>query len=73
MGDPSVTTPFTPNHSSWLNHIEVWFSILVCNTSKAYLPAKILAFVDYFNRTLANLFKGNFNLLKDRLISVSEY
>ena len=58
---------FTPKQSSWLNQIEVWFSILVRKllrpssfTSQADLKAKILAFVDYFNRTLAKPFKWNY-------------
>ena len=49
------------------NQIEVWFSILVRKllsrssfTSQAHLKAKILAFVDYFNRTLAKPFKWNY-------------
>lgn len=58
---------FTPKHSSWLNQIEVWFSILMRKllrrssfTSQAALKNKILAFVDYFNRTLAKPFKWNY-------------
>jgi transposase len=58
---------FTPKHSSWLNQIEVWFSILMRKllrrssfTSQAELKNKILAFVDYFNRTLAKPFKWNY-------------
>jgi hypothetical protein len=51
---------YTPKHSSWLNQIEIWFSILVRKllrrasfTSLADLRAKVLAFIDHFNRTLA--------------------
>ena len=58
---------FTPKHPSWLNQIEVWFSILVRKllrrssfTSQADLKANILAFVDYFNRILAKPFKWNY-------------
>ncbi|MEM0981897.1 MAG: IS630 family transposase, partial [Cyanobacteria bacterium P01_H01_bin.58] len=52
---------------SWLNQIEIWFSILVRKllrrssfNSQAQLKAKILAFVDYFNRTMAKSFKWNY-------------
>ena len=51
---------YTPKHTSWLNQIEVWFSILVRKllrrssfTSLEDLKARILAFIDYFNRTMA--------------------
>ncbi len=69
LKDPShrLVVHFTPKHSSWLNQIEVWFSILVRKllrrssfTSQADLKAKILAFIDYFNRTLAKPFKWNY-------------
>lgn len=58
---------FTPKHSSWLNQIEIWFSILVrkllkrasfCSTTQ--LKTKILEFVDYFNRTMAKPFKWTY-------------
>jgi transposase len=56
---------FTPKHASWLNQIEIWFSILVRKllrrasfTSKQDLKARIEAFIAYFNRTLAKPFKG---------------
>ena len=58
---------YVPKHTSWLNQIEIWFSILVRRvirrgnfTSAADLRAKILAFIDYFNRTLAKPFKWTF-------------
>ena len=51
---------YTPKHTSWLNQIELWFSILVRKllrrssfTSVEDLKARILAFIDYFNRTMA--------------------
>jgi hypothetical protein len=50
----------TPKHSSWLNQVEIWFSILVRKllrrasfTSVEDLKARVLAFIDYFNRTMA--------------------
>nr|WP_317133866.1 transposase [Leptolyngbya sp. PCC 6406] len=69
LSDPShrLVVHFTPKHCSWLNQIEPWFSILVRKllrrssfTSQAQLKAKILAFVDYFNRTMAKPFKWNY-------------
>jgi hypothetical protein len=51
---------YTPKHTSWLNQVEMWFSILVRKllrrssfTSVEDLQARILAFIDYFNRTMA--------------------
>ncbi|MEO0540739.1 MAG: transposase, partial [Cyanobacteria bacterium P01_A01_bin.105] len=68
--DPTnrLVVHFTPKHSSWLNQIEIWFSILMRKllrrssfTSQAQLKDKILAFVDYFNRTMAKPFKWNYS------------
>ena len=62
LSDPGhrIRFAYTPRHSSWLNQIEIWFSILVRKllrrssfTSLAGLKAKILAFIDHFNRTMA--------------------
>lgn len=69
LKDPAhrLVVHFTPKHSSWLNQIEVWFSILVRKllrrssfTTQVDLKDKIFAFVDYFNRTLAKPFKWNY-------------
>lgn len=58
---------YVPKHTSWLNQIEIWFSILVRRVirrgsfpSAEDLREKILAFIDYFNRTLAKPFKWTF-------------
>ena len=55
---------FTPKHASWLNQIEIWFSILARKLirrgnfkSQADLAAKIKSFIDYFNRTMAKPFR----------------
>jgi ABC-type sugar transport system ATPase subunit len=55
---------FTPKHASWLNQIEIWFSILARKllrrasfTSKQDLKGRIEQFIAYFNRTLAKPFK----------------
>jgi transposase len=58
---------YTPVHTSWLNQIEVWFSILVRRllqhgsfSSVDELRERILAFIDYFNRTMARPFKWTY-------------
>jgi transposase len=49
---------------SWLNQIEIWFSILVRKllrrasfTSTVDLKDRIERFIDYFNKTMAKPFK----------------
>ena len=58
---------YTPKHTSWLNQIEIWFSILVRRllkrgsfSSVKELRERILAFIDYFNRTMAKPFKWTY-------------
>ena len=58
---------YTPKHSSWLNQIEIWFGILVRRVLKRgsfpsveALRARILAFIEYFNATLAKPFKWTY-------------
>ncbi len=58
---------YVPKHTSWLNQVEIWFSILVRRvirrgnfTSKEDLRDKILRFIDYFNKTLAKPFKWTY-------------
>ena len=55
---------YTPRHTSWLNQIERWFSILVRRLLKQSsfrsldeLEAKLREFIDYFNAVLAKPFK----------------
>ncbi len=62
-----ITFHFTPKHASWLNQIEIWFSILVRKllrrgnfTSTEDLKAKIEAFIAYFNKTMAKPFKWTY-------------
>lgn len=58
---------YTPKHASWLNQIEVWFSILsrkllkrlsVCSADE--LRKKVSHFIDYFNLTTAKAFKWTY-------------
>jgi len=59
LSDPThrIRMVYTPKHSSWLNQIEIWFSILVRRllaraswTSVTHLHEGILAFIAYYNR-----------------------
>jgi hypothetical protein len=59
---------YTPKHCSWLNQIEIWFSILVRKvlrrgnfTSTHDLQEKVLAFIAYFNKTMAKPFKWTYD------------
>jgi DDE superfamily endonuclease len=69
LSDPthSVVFHYTPKHSSWLNQIEIWLSILVRKLlrrgsflSVQDLQTRVLAFIDYYNRTMAKPFKWTY-------------
>lgn len=58
---------YTPRHTSWLNQIECWFSILVRRLLKRAsfrsldeLEEKLRAFIDYFNAVLAKPFNWTY-------------
>jgi transposase len=69
LSDPShrIRFVYTPKHSSWLNQVELWFSILVRRLLKrssfrstTELRQRILDFIDYFNATMAKPFKWTY-------------
>ncbi len=62
--DHRICFHFTPKHASWLNQIEIWFSILARKllrrgsfASQQDLKERIEQFIAYFNRTMAKPFK----------------
>lgn len=69
LSDPThwIVFNYTPKYSSWLNQIEIWFSIFMRKllkrasfSSKDDLKTRILDFIDYFNRTMAKPFKWTY-------------
>ena len=58
---------YTPKHCSWLNQVEIWFSILSKKLvkwgnfkSKEDLKSQLEKFIEYFNQTMAKPFKWTF-------------
>ena len=69
LTDPThrIRFVYTPKHTSWLNQIELWFSILVRRLLKRAsfnsvedLKARVLAFIEYFNKAMAKPFKWTY-------------
>jgi hypothetical protein len=62
--DHRIVFHFTPKHASWLNQIEIWFSILVRKlirrgnfASRQMLKTRIEQLITYFNATMARPFR----------------
>lgn len=69
LNDPThrIRFVFIPKHSSWLNQIEVVFGVISKRvmrhgsfTSTDDLKSKLLAFIEYFNRTFAKPFQWTY-------------
>lgn len=67
-----VVFSYTPKHASWMNQVEIWLSILVRKLLKKGnfaslndLRDKILAFIDYYNRTMAKPIKWTYTGIKE--------
>ena len=59
---------YLPKHTSWMNQVEMWFSMLSKRLlkrgvfkSRTELKEKIQRFIKYFNETLAEPFKWNYS------------
>jgi len=69
LNDPThrIRFVYVPKHSSWLNQIEIWFSILARRllkrasfTSTEDLKQRLLDFIAYFNQVMAKPFKWTY-------------
>ena len=69
LSDPShrLVFHYTPKHASWLNQIEIWFGILGRKLLKRgsfgsleELKQQVLAFIEYYNQTMAKPFKWTY-------------
>jgi putative transposase len=69
LSDPThpLVFHYTPKHASWMNQIEIWLSILARKllrrgsfTSVDDLVRQVLAFIEYYNRTMAKPFKWTY-------------
>ena len=69
LEDPThrIRFVYTPKHSSWLNQVECWFSILARRflkrssfTSLDDLESRLQQFISYFNAVLAKPFKWTY-------------
>jgi putative transposase len=69
LHDPThrVVLYYTPKHASWMNQVEIWLSILMRKllkrgnfSSREDLRDQILAFIAYYNRTMAKPIKWTY-------------
>lgn len=58
---------YTPKHCSWMNQIEIWFSIISKKLLKRLscssiddLKNRVMAFISFFNETMARPFKWTY-------------
>lgn len=65
--DHRIRLVYTPKHCSWLNQVEIWFGTLTRRllkrgsfSSKEELKRRILAFIEFFNETLAKPFRWTY-------------
>jgi transposase len=65
--DHRIAFHFTPKHASWLNQVEIWFSILVQKllrrgnfATKKNLRTNIERFIAHFNATMAKPFRWTY-------------
>ncbi len=65
--DHRIRFVYTPKHSSWLNQVEIWFSILARRLLKRgsfhsleHLQDRIEKFIEFFNITAAKAFKWTY-------------
>lgn len=69
LSDPThrIRFVYTPKHCSWLNQVEIWFSVLCRRVlrrgdfkSLDQLRERLEAFIAYFNRTLAHPYRWTY-------------
>lgn len=69
LSDPShkIVFHYTPRHASWMNQVELWLSILARKllrrgsfASAEQLEARVLEFIEYYNRTMAKPFRWTY-------------
>lgn len=65
--DHRIRFVYTPRHTSWLNQVEIWFSILARRALKrASFPSlesleqRLIEFINYFNAVLAKPFRWTY-------------
>jgi len=70
LTDPAhrIRFVYTPRHCSWLNQVEMWFSVLARRVlrrgsfqSKDELRARVLKFIAYFNDVLAKPYRWTYD------------